>query len=252
MTTRPPTRPPSHPPADPPSRVAPSPPPSGLADTVLERLTTLYPEAGNPFRAQEMVAYMKGAAPFLGIRTPERRALSRAVLDGVPSPDENDCAAVALRCFALPEREYHYFAVDYLRRHVRRCSSAFLPVAHHLVTTDSWWDTVDHLAAHVVGGLVAADPALVTHMDAWIDDEDLWVARTALLHQLRFKEDTDADRLFAYCLRRASHPDFFVRKAIGWSLREYAKTAPGEVRAFVAAHGSRLSPLSVREALKNL
>ncbi|MFD5770243.1 DNA alkylation repair protein [Streptomyces sp. NPDC127049] len=227
-------------------------PDSELADLVLGRLTTLYPAAGNPFRAQEMVAYMKGVAPFLGIRTPERRALSRTVLAGTPRPEEDDCTAVALRCFALPEREYHYFAVDYLRRHVKRCSSGFLPVARRLVTTVSWWDTVDHLAAHVVGGLVAADPALAVEMDAWIDDEDLWIARTALLHQLRFKGDTDADRLFAYCLRRAADTDFFLRKAIGWSLREYAKTAPGEVRAFVADNRSLFSPLSVREALKHL
>ncbi|WP_282692139.1 DNA alkylation repair protein [Streptomyces sp. CC208A] len=227
-------------------------PDSELADVLMARLTTLYPAAGNPFRAQEMVAYMKGVAPFLGIRTPERRALSRTVLDGTPRPAEPDCAAVALRCFALPEREYHYFAVDYLRRHVKRCSSGFLPVARRLVTTVSWWDTVDHLAAHVVGGLVAADPALAGEMDVWIDDEDPWTARTALLHQLRFKEGTDADRLFSYCLRRAADTDFFLRKAIGWSLREYAKTAPGEVRAFVAENRSLFSPLSVREALKHL
>ncbi|MFI9116710.1 DNA alkylation repair protein [Streptomyces venezuelae] len=239
-------------PAAPGAATAPDVPRSVLADTVLDRLTTVYPAAGNLFRAQEMVAYMKGAAPFLGVRTPERRALSRTVLEGLPRPDEADCTAVALRCFALPEREYHYFAVDYLRRHVKRCSSGFLPVARHLVTTDSWWDTVDHLAAHVVGGLVAADPALAARMDEWIEDEDLWVARTAILHQLRFKESTDADRLFAYCLRRAADTDFFLRKAIGWSLREYGKTAPAEVRAFVAAHGGALSPLSVREALKHL
>ncbi|MER8237241.1 DNA alkylation repair protein [Streptomyces sp. NPDC094049] len=227
-------------------------PDSALADVLLARLTDVLPAAGNPFRAQEMTAYMKGVAPFLGLRTPERRALSRTVLDGTARPDERDCAAVALRCFALPEREYHYFAVDYLRRHVRRCSSGFLPVARRLVTTVSWWDTVDHLAAHVVGGLVAADRALAARMDEWIGDEDPWVARTALLHQLRFKADTDADRLFTYCLRRAPDTDFFLRKAIGWSLREYAKTSPAEVRAFVGAHGGELSPLSVREATKHL
>ncbi|MFJ7066092.1 DNA alkylation repair protein [Streptomyces sp. NPDC101115] len=227
-------------------------PDSALADTLLGRLTEVYPAAGDPFRAQEMIAYMKGVAPFLGVRTPERRALSRTVLAGLPAPDETDCTALALRCFALPEREYHYFAVDYLRRHVKRLSSGFLPVARTLITTVSWWDTVDHLAAHVVGGLVAADPALAPRMDEWIADDDLWIARTALLHQLRFKADTDADRLFSYCLLRSGHPDFFIRKAIGWSLREYAKTAPSEVRAFVAHNSSRLSPLSVREALKNL
>lgn len=89
-------------------------------------------------------------------------------------------------------------------------------------------------------------------MDAWIVDENLWVARTALLHQLRYKEHTDTDRLFAYCLRRSGHPDFFVRKAIGWSLREYAKTDPAAVSAFVARERGRFAPLTVREALRNI
>ncbi|MFJ9806436.1 DNA alkylation repair protein [Streptomyces wuyuanensis] len=227
-------------------------PRSDLADTVLARLTAIYPAAADPVRAREAAAYMKDVAPFLGIRTPERRALSRAVLDGTPRPAEADCTAIALRCWRLPEREYHYFAADYLRRHVGRCSSAFVPVARHLITTVSWWDTVDTLAAHVVGALVAADPGLARVMDRWIEDDDLWVARTALLHQLRHKEATDAGRLFRYCLRQSGHPDFFVRKAIGWSLREYAKTDPDAVRGFVDSARDRLAPLSVREALKNL
>ena len=143
-------------------------------------------------------------------------------------------------------------AVDYLRRHVRRCSSGFLPVTRHLVTTVPWWDTVDLLAAHVVGALVAADPALAAEMDRWSADDDLWLVRTALLHQLRHKERTDTDRLFHYCLRQSGHPDFFVRKAIGWALREYAKTDPDAVRDLLAREGDRFAPLSVREALKNI
>ncbi|WP_447036112.1 DNA alkylation repair protein [Streptomyces sp. DSM 118878] len=227
-------------------------PRSDLADTVLERLVTAYSAAADPRSAERMRAYMKDVAPFLGLASPVRRELARTVLAGTPRPDEADCAAVALRCWALPEREYAYFAADYLRRHVRRCSSGFLPVVRHLVTTNPWWDTVDALAAHVVGGLVAADPRLATAMDAWIEDENLWVARTALLHQLRRKESTDAERLFAYCRRQSGHPDFFVRKAIGWCLREYAKTDPEAVRAFVERERGRLAPLSVREATKNL
>jgi 3-methyladenine DNA glycosylase AlkD len=227
-------------------------PRSVLADTVIERLTAVYGAAADPERAAAMRAYMKDVAPFLGIPSPERRALSRSVLQGTPGPDERDCTAVALRCWRLPEREYQYFAVDLLRRHVRRLSSGFLPVSRHLVTTVPWWDTVDALAAHVVGGLVAADPALTADMDAWIEDDDLWVVRTALLHQLRYGERTDAGRLFAYCLRQSGHPDFFVRKAIGWSLREYAKTDPDAVRDFLAREGGRFAPLSVREALKNI
>ncbi|CAM5298379.1 DNA alkylation repair protein [Streptomyces viridochromogenes] len=222
------------------------------ADTVMERLTTTYAAAADPERAAAMRAYMKDVAPFLGIPTPERRVLSRSVVRGTPRPDERDCTAVALRCWRLPEREYQYFAVDYLRRHVTRLSSGFLPVARQLVSTVPWWDTVDALAAHVVGGLVAADPALAEDMDAWIEDDDLWVARTALLHQLRYKERTDTERLFAYCLRQSGHPDFFARKAIGWCLREYAKTDPDAVRDFLAREGERFAPLSVREALKNI
>ncbi|WP_130439789.1 DNA alkylation repair protein [Streptomyces sp. BK239] len=227
-------------------------PHSVLADTVLERLTAAYAAAADSGRAAAMRAYMKDVTPFLGLPTPERRALSRTVLAGTPRPDETDCTAIALRCWVLPEREYHYFAVDYLRRHVGCCTSGFLPVARHLVTTVPWWDTVDLLAAHVVGALVAADPRLRAEMDAWIADDDLWLARTALLHQLRHKERTDADRLFAYCLRQAGHSDFFIRKAIGWALREYAKTSPEAVRSFLDHEGRRLSPLSLREATKNL
>ncbi|MER6675410.1 DNA alkylation repair protein [Streptomyces sp. NPDC000983] len=227
-------------------------PDSALADTVLRRLTAAYGPAADPERAVAMRAYMKDVAPFLGLTTPVRRSLSRPVLQGLPRPDEADCAAVALRCWRLPEREYQYFAVDYLRRHAGRCSSAFLPVTRHLVSTVPWWDTVDLLAAHVVGALVAADPRLRTAMDAWSTDDDLWIVRTALLHQLRHKERTDADRLFAYCSAQAAHPDFFVRKAIGWALREYAKTDPRAVRDFVAREKGRLAPLSVREALKNI
>ncbi|MGV2922057.1 DNA alkylation repair protein [Streptomyces alfalfae] len=227
-------------------------PRSDLADTVLGRLVTTFSAAADPPRAAHMRAYMKDVAPFLGLTSPIRRELAKTVLAGTPRPDEDDCAAIALRCWALPEREYAYFAADYLRRHIRRCSSGFLPVVRHLVTTNPWWDTVDALTAHVVGGLVAADPRLRTAMDAWIEDDDLWVVRTALLHQLRRKESTDAERLFAYCLRQSGHPDFFIRKAVGWCLREYAKTDPDAVRAFVARERGRLAPLSAREATKNL
>ncbi|MET9572531.1 DNA alkylation repair protein [Streptomyces virginiae] len=227
-------------------------PRSALADTLLERLTGTYAAAADPARAEAMAAYMRHVAPFLGIPTPLRRELSRAVTENTPRPSEADCAALALRCWRLPEREYHYFAVDYLRRHVDRCSSGLLPVVRHLITTVPWWDTVDLLAVHTVGPLVAADPGLAAVMDEWIAGEDLWLARAALLHQLRHKDATDTGRLFAHCRRRADHPDFFLRKAIGWALREYAKTDPDAVRAFVDAERTALSPLSVREALKNL
>ncbi len=127
---------------------------------------------------------------------------------------------------------------------------AFLPVAEHMIATKSWWDTVDLLAANVVGPLVAATPALRSEMDRWLVSDDLWLARSALLHQLKWKGDTDADWLFAACLTRAGDTEFFLRKAIGWALREYSKTDAAAVRRFVSDHDAELSGLSKREALK--
>ncbi|GAA4683885.1 DNA alkylation repair protein [Phytohabitans rumicis] len=221
-----------------------------LAAEVTARLTRVYGAARDPDRAAAMAAYMRGQFAFLGIPSPAQRALAREVLAGLPRPAEDDLRDVARGCWALPEREYQYFACGWLRRHARVCSAGFVPVARDLVTTKPWWDTVDALAAHLVGPLVAAHPALVSTMDEWVEDDDMWLVRTAILHQLRYREATDAARLFRYCTRQAGHPDFFIRKAIGWALREYAKTDPAAVRSYVEAH--RLAPLSVREALKNL
>lgn len=225
-------------------------PPTALADDVVERLIEVFLPAADPDRAPAMAAYMKGQFGFLGITAPDRRALAKAALTGLPVPSEDDVAAVALACWALDAREYQYAAADYCVRHVRRCSAAFLPVAQHLITTKSWWDTVDVLAARVVGPLVAATPALRDDMDRWLASDDRWLARSALLHQLGYKSQTDADWLFGACLRRAPDTDFFLRKAIGWVLREYSKTDEAAVRRFVADHDTVLSGLSKREALK--
>lgn len=221
-----------------------------LAAEILGRLTRVYGAARDSERAPAMAAYMRDLFPFLGIQSPAQRVLAREVLAGLPRPAEGDLRDVAEGCWALPEREYQYFACGLLRRHARACSAGFLETARFLVVTKPWWDTVDTLAAHLVGTLVSAHPELVSAMDEWVGADDMWLVRTAILHQLRYKERTDADRLFRYCTRQAGHTDFFVRKAIGWALREYAKTDPVAVRAYVTGH--RLAPLSAREALKNL
>jgi 3-methyladenine DNA glycosylase AlkD len=223
-----------------------------LADEIMARLSRAFEGARDPDRAAPMAAYMRDQFPFLGIPSPTQKALTREVLAGLGRPGQPDLAAVALACWERPEREYQYFACSWLRRHARSCGADFIATAQRLLVTKSWWDTVDALAAHLVGTLVAQHHGLVTTIDAWLTDEDRWLVRAAILHQLTFKEATDAGRLFRYCTVQASHPDFFVRKAIGWALREYAKTDPAAVRTFVAAHHSRLAALSVREALKNL
>jgi 3-methyladenine DNA glycosylase AlkD len=223
-----------------------------LTDHLLDRLVQRYEAARDPGRAGPAAAYMRDQFPFLGIPAPTQRALTRTVVAGLPAPAEEDLRTVALACWELPEREYQYFACDWLRTHVKVPGPGFLATIRTLITTRSWWDTVDPLATRVVGGLVRRHPPLVAEMDAWSREKDLWLVRTALLHQLHYGAETDADRLFDYCTRQAGHKDFFVRKAIGWALRQHARTEPAAVTRYVTANRDRLAPLSIREATKHL
>lgn len=207
----------------------------------IDDLAAAYREHADPRQAAAMRAYMRDQFAFLGIPSPLRRQLSKPFLDSDPMP-------VALACWELPEREFQYFACDLLARHAKKLTPADLPALRTLITTKPWWDTVDALAANVVGPVVSGDQ---TPMDAWAADDNLWVVRTAILHQLRYRAATDVERLFAYTRENRHHKDFFVRKGIGWALREYAKTDPAAVRNFVAEHPD-LSGLSKREALKNI
>jgi 3-methyladenine DNA glycosylase AlkD len=225
---------------------------SDLAAELLERLDDRFAAARDPARAAAMRAYMRDQFPYVGLPAPQLRAIERVVFAGLPVPTESDLREFALGCWARPEREFQYVACDYLRRHLAVPEPSFVPVARQLITTKPWWDTIDPLATRFVGGLVQRHPALLTTMDEWSAEPDMWLVRTAILHQLHYGSATDTARLFSYCERQAGHPDFFVRKAIGWALRHYARTDPGAVRAFVDTNRTRLSPLSVREATKHL
>lgn len=214
------------------------------------RIVAAFEPARDPAAAEPMARYMRDQFAFLGITTPARRALQRAALEGW-RPDRNELLHGAAALWRRPEREYQYAACDALVRSWRLLGVDDLVELGRFVTTTSWWDTVDVLAINVIGRVVLhdrshGDPVI----DGWIGAHDIWLARTAILHQIRWKADTDEARLFAFCAARASDREFFVRKAIGWALREYSKTAPGAVRGFVAAHDEQLSGLSKREALK--
>lgn len=203
-------------------------------------------------RAATMAAYMKDRFEFLGVPSPQRRDASRQFISAgkaASTPDLLDAADLLWRESA---REFQYVAVDLLRRWVRELDAEALDRVEPLIRTRAWWDTVDALATNVVGPLVTAHPELVATIDRWVDDADLWIARTAILHQLGYKGQTDADRLFGYIDRRCGDSDFFMRKACGWALRQYARHDPEAVRDFVTSSGDRLSPLTRREALKHL
>ncbi|MBQ5949316.1 DNA alkylation repair protein [Massilia sp. ST3] len=203
----------------------------------------------DPARAAPMRAYMKDQFAFLGLPAPLRRAAVKDLVAAHPQdPDRLLDSAEAL--WRLPEREFRYTAVDLLRHHHRRLAPAQLPRLQDWLLRDSWWDTVDGLAA-VIGRIVLAARGAQVTMDAWIAHPDFWVRRAAMLHQLGWKGATDTERLGRHALLLAGEREFFIRKAIGWALRDYARTDPAFVRAFVDAHRARLSPLSLREAAKH-
>ncbi len=222
---------------------------TGFVAGIRNALTTV----ADPALAAPMRAYQRDRFPFLGIQTPARRHAVAALLKpALTGPDALACAEALWR---LPEREYQYVAVDLLNRNVRRLTPDDLPRVLALVREKSWWDTVDGLAK-VVGTILRQArrqrPDIQACMDDALSHPDFWMRRIALLHQLGWGQETDADRLFRYAAAHAPEREFFIRKAIGWALRDYARHAPDAVRAFVAAQGDRLSGLSRREALKRL
>ena len=203
-------------------------------------------------KADGMAAYMKGHFIYLGVLAGDRRTASKSLLKQGKSMDPDELLATAEALWAESEREFHYVGMDLLRAGAKNLRSSDLPRVRGRIEATPWWDTVDSLAIHTTGTMVTTHPALAEEMDLWVESDDIWIARTAILHQLMFKDLTDTNRLFTYCEMRMDDTEFFLRKAIGWALRHYARTDPDAVRSFVAKNEASLSGLSKREALKNL
>jgi len=199
-----------------------------------------------------MSAYMKGIAPYLGVPTPARRAATRDWIRGFhPGPEATDVLAAARELVAEPEREFAYVAIDLVARHERALPESCLLVLRRLAVQRPWWDTVDAWAT-LIGRVGLRHRSWDGEVVGWAADERLWVRRIALVFQVGRREAVDLDLLFAACEANLTDRDFFMRKGIGWGLRDAARTYPDEVRAFVAAHRSQMSGLSIREATKHL
>ncbi len=206
----------------------------------------------DPVRAEQMARYMRDQFAFFGIGSPDRRRAVSDVTTAARRSDASSLLAFADLCWAAPERELQYVGADALRAGRATFTPDHLDRLASLITTKSWWDTVDVVAPYQVGSVVQRHPDAAQVMDEWIASDNIWIARSALLHQLHYKERTDADRLFDYSLQRAADTEFFIRKAIGWALRQYSKVAPDAVAAFVDEHEAEFSGLTVREARKHL
>jgi 3-methyladenine DNA glycosylase AlkD len=224
---------------------------SDLAGELVERITRELAQRADPDRAGHMAAYMRNQFAFLGIPAPAQKQAWRAAIAGLPRAlPEPVVAAAATRLWERPEREHQYLACLLVNRHAATAAATFssLDVVEHLIVTKPWWDTVDSLATRAVGDLVRRHREGRPRMDRWLSSDDLWLRRSALLHMNRWKSATDREWLFAACLSRADERDFFIRKAIGWALREHSKVDAPAVIHFVEQH-PELSGLSRREAL---
>ncbi len=221
------------------------------AGELLVRLQNLFMRHAHAENAAPMRAYMKGKFLFYGIKSPERKSLSQQFLRDNGPIELPVLAALFRQCFSAEQREIQYFVQDAGRRSMRSLDTTFLPVFHDLIGKKSWWDTVDFLSPKLAGRLLLRFPERVRDFpDQWIENDDFWYQRSAILFQLDYKAATDWERLKHYILRRSESGEFFVQKAAGWALRQYSKVEPDRVRTFVEAH--TLAPLTVREGLKVL
>jgi 3-methyladenine DNA glycosylase AlkD len=209
--------------------------------------------AANPERAAVQQRYMKSAMPYYGIDMPEVRVIARRVFDSTLNCDELREIVPAMWREAR-RREERYVAQILLaaRRHLDCLTPRDMPMLEEMVVTGAWWDLVDELAV-VIGEVLRRHPRQMRPlMRRWSTDPNMWKRRVSIICQLKFKQDTDLELLYANIEPNLLDRDFFIRKAIGWALRQYAWTNPREVARYVRANESRLSGLSRREALKNI
>ncbi|OPA74301.1 DNA alkylation repair protein [Paenibacillus selenitireducens] len=217
--------------------------------TYAQQLEAYFRTHANAEQAAPMAAYMRDQFPFLGIRSTERTQLLRSFFQEYGIPKENELAAVSADIWNLPEREFQYIAMVVLEKYRKKAPLQHIEALEQYVVSKSWWDTVDLISSRLIGFHLMQYPELIpTYTEHWIASDNFWLQRAALLYQLSYKKNTDVERLFRYIEHCKEDKEFFIRKAIGWVLREYSKTDEAAVRQFVA--NTSLSPLSVKEALK--
>lgn len=200
--------------------------------------------------AGPMKAYLKNHFPFLGIKSPLRKQLLKEHFAAYTLPEPGQLFEEAWKLYHLPEREYQYAAIALIEKMKKHLTIDDFPTLLQFIETKSWWDSIDTIAPHFVGRIVKLDREYGEKiMLEWSQSDNMWTNRAAILHQLKFKKETDTDLLFQIIKQHSESKEFFIQKAIGWVLREYAKTDPEVVKAFVEVHP--LKPLSKREALKH-
>ena len=203
----------------------------------------------NPDDAVAMKAYMKNKFEFLGVKTPARRKLAKTFFK--QQTDSVIDWNFINEAWSNSYRELQYAALDYLESRKKLLIPSDLSHLKKLAQTKSWWDTIDFLD-RLVGSIIARFPETKEIILAWSRDEDIWLRRLAIDHQLLRKEETDTELLEKILVNNLGQTEFFINKAIGWALRDYSKTNPDWVREFIERHQIEMAGLSIREGSKYL
>jgi len=199
--------------------------------------------------AQSMAKYMLNKFEFYGIKSPLRKELQRYFLKTENLPNIDEIPEIVTQLWFLPQREFQYLAIDLLRKYNNKTPEKMIDLFEFILTNRSWWDSVDIISSRIIGDHFKRFPKqIVPYTERWINSNNIWLQRSALLFQLNYKEQTDKEMLFAYILRLNHSSEFFINKAIGWVLRQYSKIDAEIVIDFVESNN--LANLSKREALK--
>lgn len=216
---------------------------------VLSEVQGRLPALGDKKVAFGAQAYMKDIAPFLGVKTPERRKLFKEILKELPMPTSKELGETSRALWKLREREYHYAACDLIDFFLESADKSFLKDhVEYLITQKSWWDTVDTLGSVAISPLTIKYPS-ISLMRSWNKSSNMWLNRAAIQHQRGRKTNTDIPLLLEFLDAHADESEFFIAKAIGWALRDLSRVNNSEVKKFLKAH-PELNRVAVREAQK--
>jgi 3-methyladenine DNA glycosylase AlkD len=215
-------------------------------------LKALFEQNANPAQAAPMKKYMRDQFEYLGIKTPQSLALQKELYSKNGLPEIAELDSILRDLWAFPQREFQYVALGLLGRCESKIPAKFIKTVEYLIVNKSWWDTVDSLAGGTVGVHFLRFPDVrEKYLAKWRASDNFWLRRTTILFQLGYKQKTDFEFLCDIIRENLGSNEFFINKAIGWALRQYARTDPNAVKKFVNATKD-LSPLSRREAMKHL
>ena len=214
-------------------------------------LKTMFEQNANPGQAGPMKKYMRDQFEYLGIKSPQFKELMKEFIASHGKPPLEDLDVILRELWSLPEREFQYAANSFLGRLEKELPASFIKTIEYMLTTKSWWDTVDMISGGPLGVHFKRYPDVrEKYLARWRASDNFWLRRATILFQLNYKQETDFDLLGEIIRENLNSKEFFINKAIGWSLRQYARVDPKAVKKFVKS--TPLHPLSHREALKHL